>query len=93
MADTSLAPYDGMKLTVIALTAVVGVVQAAPMYNEDPCLDVCWEFLPKCLGGMYSNNKGSRADPCWTCCRAQEYDSGSEVTFAMQTNTCLYRKS
>lgn len=65
--------YDSMQLTAFllaALTATVGVVQAAPTDDEDPCWKVCWEFIPKCPDGMYSNNKGTAAYPCWTCCVA-----------------------
>lgn len=93
----SEASYDSMNLTVfmlIALTTFVGIVQAVPAtFTEDPCSNVCRASLPRCPGGMYANNKGTGAHPCWTCCRALDYDLGSQVTFAMQANTCPYPKS
>jgi hypothetical protein len=94
ITNTTRVPYDSMELTVFTLTALTAtacVVQAAPAtHNEDPCWKVCLESLPRCPGGMYSNNKETRANPCWTCCRTPDYDPGKEVTFVMQTDTCRY---
>ncbi|KAK7413914.1 hypothetical protein QQX98_007181 [Neonectria punicea] len=58
----------------------VKVSQApAPAANSasqfDVCLRVCWPDTPQCPTGWYSNNVGTKDHPCWTCCKAPQFDS------------------
>ncbi|KFY02204.1 hypothetical protein O988_02317 [Pseudogymnoascus sp. VKM F-3808] len=53
------------------------VANSASSLVEDVCWKVCWEFVPKCPDGMYSNNKGTAAYPCWTCCISPSVDGAT----------------
>lgn len=71
---------------VIGLFATGGVVEAVPRNFQDPCWRVCWQFIPTCPAGWYSNNLGTAADPCWTCCKAPGF--GKQDSFVEEFNGC-----
>ncbi|KAK7419185.1 hypothetical protein QQZ08_010952 [Neonectria magnoliae] len=56
-------------------------VSQAPAHKDnsaaefDICLRVCWPRTPECPTGWYSNNVGTKDQPCWTCCKAPEFES------------------